>query len=409
MFSIIHFSKTRLQRTVALMEMQVRAQAHPAAGVAAAGLMALAVAMGIGRFAFTPVLPMMQDDAGLSIAQGGWLASANYIGYFAGALWASVHPVRAQPAIRASLVAIGLATLGMGLAEQFVAWLLLRTLAGVASAWALIHVSSWCLERLTALGKPLLGGAVFTGVGCGIALAGGMSLVLMRVGASSAQAWVSLGLAALLLAMLVWPLLGDDAGPAPARTARPGRHTWTLGRLRLVLCYGAFGYGYIIPATFVPVMARQAASDAAIFGWAWPLFGLTAAASTLLVALIARVVGNRRVWILAMATMAAGVAAPVALPSLGGVVIAAILVGGTFMVITMAGMQEARRVAGADAPALMGAMTAAFAAGQIVGPLSVSALADPQGDFSTALVVACGLLVLSAIALAVKPTGKEKP
>ena len=62
--------------------------------VAFAGLAALAVAMGIGRFAFTPMLPMMQDDAGVSLAQGGYLASANYLGYLAGALWA-MRPARA--------------------------------------------------------------------------------------------------------------------------------------------------------------------------------------------------------------------------------------------------------------------------------------------------------------------------
>jgi predicted MFS family arabinose efflux permease len=71
-------------------------------------------------------------------------------------------------------------------------------------------------------------------------------------------------------------------------------------------------------------------------------------------------------------------------------------------VITMAGMQEARRVAGADAPVLMGAMTSAFAAGQIIGPLSVSAVVDRQGDFSAALVFACALLAFSATVLAVK-------
>ena len=78
--------------------------------VAFAGLAALAVAMGIGRFAFTPLLPMMQDDAGVSLAQGGYLASANYLGYLAGALWA-MRPARAQLAIRGSghnlLVGVG--------------------------------------------------------------------------------------------------------------------------------------------------------------------------------------------------------------------------------------------------------------------------------------------------------------
>jgi MFS family permease len=389
--------------------MPVALQVNPSTSIAIAGLMALAVAMGIGRFAFTPILPMMQDDAGLSVAQGGWLASANYIGYFLGALWATAQPLRAEPAIRAALFAIGLATLGMGLTEQFAWWLGLRTVAGIASAWALIHVSSWCLEQLMPLRRPILSGAVFTGVGCGIVLAGGLCLALMSLGASSAQAWISLGIVSLVAAMLIWPLLGLSGEDPRGSGARRHGYSWTFDGLRLVFCYGAFGFGYIIPATFVPVMAKQAIHDAAIFGWAWPIFGLTAAASTLLVARLVRLLGNRRLWILGAVTMAMGVAAPAVIPSLVGVLIAAVLVGGTFMVITMAGMQEARRVAGADAPVLMGAMTSAFAAGQIIGPLSVSVIVDRQGDFSAALVFACGLLAFSATALAVKSKGKEKP
>jgi hypothetical protein len=347
---------------------------------------------------------MMQDDAGLSVAQGSWLASVNYLGYFLGAIWATVHRVRARLAIRAALLVIGLATLGMGFSHQFATWLFLRMLAGVASAWALIHVSSWCLERLTVLRRPLLGGVVFTGVGCGIALAGGLCLALMRVEASSAQAWISLGIVSLLLAILVWPLLGEAAAPTRSWNAGAVRPRWTAGMLRLVFCYGAYGFGYIIPATFLPVMAKQAIADAAVFGWAWPAFGLTAAASTLLCAHPLRAAGNRAVWITASGTMAAGVAAPLVLPGLTGVLIAAIAVGGTFVVITMAGMQEARRVAGAAAPALIGAMTAAFALGQIIGPLSVGMAA---GDFWTAHVAASALLVLSAVALAIEPRERK--
>src|ERR1700675_2150409 len=106
------------------------------------GLIALAVAMGIGRFAFTPILPMMQDDAGLSVDQGAWLASANYAGYMIGALCAARRATRPEVAIRAALLAIGLATLGMGLAADFASWVALRAFAGIASAWALVHISS---------------------------------------------------------------------------------------------------------------------------------------------------------------------------------------------------------------------------------------------------------------------------
>jgi len=365
---------------------------------ALAGLLALAVAMGIGRFAFTPILPLMQAETALPVAHAGWLASANYFGYFLGALWATAQPARAAPAIRAALLAIGVATLGMGLVRDLASWLVLRAIAGVASAWALIHVSSWCLERLR---SPVLAGAVFSGVGCGIALAGGLCLALTSLGSGSTQAWVALGAVSLAVAALVWPVLGRDAA-VPAARARRERLSWTPDGVRLVLCYGAFGFGYIIPATFVPVMARQVIQDPAVFGWAWPVFGLAAAVSTLCVAALVRVVGHRRAWILAAAAMAAGVAAPALAGGLAAVVVCAALVGGTFMVITMAGMQEARRVAGSQAPFLMGVMTAAFAAGQIIGPLSASFFVERQGEFSGALLVACGLLAASALALAVK-------
>src|SRR4051812_14496305 len=133
--------------------------------------------MGIGRFAFTPILPMMQED-GLSLAQGGWLASANYVGYLVGALWATARQARPHVAIRAALLGIALSTLAMGMTQNFAAWALLRAAAGVASAWALVQVSAWCLERLAPLRNPRLGAAVFTGVGAGIAVAGGLCLAL---------------------------------------------------------------------------------------------------------------------------------------------------------------------------------------------------------------------------------------
>ena len=128
------------------------------------------------------------------------------------------------------------------------------------------------------------------------------------------------------------------------------------------------------------------------------MFGLTAAASTLLSAVWSRAGAYRRVWIVASAAMAAGVAAPVALPGLPGVLMAAVGVGGTFMVITMAGMQEAGRVAGAAAPALIGAMTA-FALGQIIGPLT----AGLASDLWISHLIASALLVLSAVVLAIEP------
>lgn len=374
--------------------------ASPAA-VTLTGLTALAVAMGIGRFAFTPILPMMQDDAGLSVAGGGWLASANYLGYLLGAVSAMVLRVRPATAIRAGLVVIGISTLGMGLERRFAAWIVLRVLAGIGSAWALVFALSWCLERLATVGRPLLNGAVFAGVGTGIAVAGGVCLVLMEASASSAQAWTSLGVVSLAGMAVIWPTLGagDGAGVEDGRRSTARRQRWNPDSVRLVLCYGAFGFGYIIPATFLPVMARQMVHDPAIFGWSWPVFGAAAALSPLAAAVWARRVGNRHLWILGQLVMALGVALPVSWPAIGGVMVAALAVGGTFMVITLAGMQEARAVAGPHATGLMAGMTSAFATGQIAGPLLVSSMVGADADFSQPLLVACLLLVASAYVL----------
>ena len=378
--------------------------------VALAGLAALAVAMGIGRFALTPILPMMQGDAGLSVAAGGWLASANYIGYLLGALSAMAIKVRVRTAIRGGLVVIGMVTIAMGLVDRFAVWVVLRALAGIANAWVVVFAFAWCLEKLAAVRRPLLNGAVFAGVGTGIAVAGWFCLVLMHARASSARAWIGLGVISLIATAVIWRIFGPDDHATSGEGRRPTapHRRWDADSLRLVLCFGAAGFGYIIPATFLPVMARKLIPDPLVFGWSWPVFGAAAAVSPLAAAVSRGVVGNRSLWIVNHLIMALGVALPVFWSSIAGIMLAAFFVGGTFMVITMAAMQEARRVAGVHATALIAALTAAFAAGQIAGPICVSYMVGAHGDFSKALLVACALLVASAYALSQSPGFRQE-
>ncbi|MGH8676233.1 MAG: YbfB/YjiJ family MFS transporter, partial [Burkholderiales bacterium] len=222
--------------------------------IALGGLAALAVAIGIGRFAFTPLLPMMQEDAGLSVAAGGWLASANYAGYLLGALWAAVTPARAAVAIRAGIATIGIATLAMSVEGGIAGWAVLRFVAGVASAWVLIHVSAWSLECLAATRRPLLEGVVFSGVGVGILVTGLFCAALMAAHAGSATAWRDLGLLSLATTLVTWNVFTSSSGALrPARAQR----RWSLAHARLAFAYGTFGFGYIIPATFIPVLAKE--------------------------------------------------------------------------------------------------------------------------------------------------------
>jgi predicted MFS family arabinose efflux permease len=206
---------------------------------------------------------------------------------------------------------------------------------------------------------------------------------------------MGLGIVALAATVAIWPVFGSETAHAVPLTKEAGRRGADFWRM--VLCYGAYGFGYIIPATFLPVMAKEIVPDPALFGWAWPVFGAAAVASTLIVQRARR--SHRSVWAASHFVMAVGVVVPLVLPGLAGIIVAALCVGGTFVVITQVGLQEARAIAGPGARALIAAMTAAFALGQILGPLAVAWLIRATGGFSSALILAAVLLALSAGAL----------
>jgi hypothetical protein len=370
--------------------------------VALAGALSLAAAMGIGRFAFTPMLPLMIQDGELDLAAGGWIAAANYAGYLLGALTASRVPL---PAGRLAVLALGLTaglTAAMAVPQSIASWMALRLFAGVCSAWAFVATSVWCLGALARLDRPSWGGAVYAGVGSGIALAGLYCLGGTAAGASAPALWAQLGLLAVVLTVPVLAVLrkvppASTPAPAYATYGRPPQRA-TAG---LVICYGALGFGYILPATFLPVLAHSVVADPRLFGLAWPVFGLTAAASTLAAGALMRHASRLQIWAVSHALMGVGVL----LPSLwlGGFTIAlsALLVGGTFMVITMAGVQEIRSRASGDPTALVARMTTAFATGQIAGPVASSLLlyvpALAKTGLDVALQLAAASLVLSAL------------
>ncbi len=357
---------------------------HSPIRLVAAGLLALAVAMGIGRFAFTPLLPLMLRDGELDAIAGAEWAMANYIGYLVGALTAARIAREPQRAALIGLAGVALSTVAIGLlshATLAVAGPLLRGAAGVFSAWVLVGTSGWCLVELARVRHAALGAWIYTGVGCGIALAG----ALAWLGGSQPARWLWLELGALAAIGTLWvsqatrTLSAVDLmphpslqPPAPPRRERldPAHGTDT----GFVLCYGAFGYGYIVLATFLPAMARQSVDNPLAFGLTWPVFGIAAAVSVALTARWCVGISRPRVWALAQAAMAVGTALPLINTALGTLIVSAVLVGGTFMVTTMAGLQLARERHPANPTPLVARMTIAFAAGQIAGPLLIRAL-----------------------------------
>ena len=377
-----------------------RKTSEPSAPVAATvGLLALASAMGIGRFSLTPVLPLMQHDMGLTLAQGGWLATANYLGYLVGALICMVFTPRPVRAIHWGLISVAVLTVAMGLGRSLLLWFAFRFSAGVASAFVLVGVSAWAMTILARCNKAHWSGFVFAGVGAGIVFAGLVGLAAGLDGWGSRTTWIVMGVVAAALAFFLgWPLAADAADASATASGTSG-----VSRRALVAaaCYGLFGYGYIIPATFLPALARDYIDDPAVFGWVWPVFGAAAALSTIAAARFGDRLAPWRLWTAAQWVLAAGVLAPVLSRNVATVLTAAVCVGGTFMVITMAGIREALRVAGPQASQAVGMMTAAFAAGQIAGPLTVSLLAGSSNAFRVASIIAALALVVGNCVLAI--------
>lgn len=389
---------------------------------AAAGLVSLAVAMGIGRFAFTPLLPMMLADGVLDLATASWLASANYLGYLVGALLCTLQPwiwrrlpqlppLRGPAWVRGGLVTTALLTTAMSL-HWSAAWPLLRFAAGVTSAVVFVYTSGFCLTQLARLNVPAMGALIYTGPGAGIVLSGLAASGMVALHWSAATGWLLFGVLAAVLTALVWPVFRADAvaaAPAAAAAAQPvaavpQHHAGEL--TLLALGYGLAGFGYIITATFLPVIARAALPGSHWLDLFWPLFGCGVIAGALLASRI-QAVRDLRWWLAGCyAVQALGVACSLVWPTLAGFALGSLLLGLPFTAITFFAMQEVRRLRSpAQVPSTMGLLTALYGLGQIVGPPLAAALlarsSTPGEGFTLALAIACGALVVGMVVFAV--------
>jgi len=373
----------------------------PVAAASAVAAVSLAVAMGIGRFAFTPMLPLMVRDGSLPQSAGAWLAACNYLGYLAGALSASRVTLSLPALMRLSLVGTAVSTAAMGLVEGPAPWIALRVAAGILSAWTLVATSAWVLQYLAQADRSDLSGMAYAGVGLGIFLAGLFCLVGARPGMPASRLWVGLGAVAAVMIAAPCYFVGRPLATftSQSRVAVASAANGSGAGL-IIISYWALGFGYILPATFLPALAREVVDDPQVFGLAWPVFGLAAAFSTIAVARYFGRSSRLRVWAVSHVLMGAGVILPSLWLSPMTIGIAALLVGSTFMVVTMIGMLEARALSPDNPAALLGLMTAAFAIGQLAGPI-VSGVMDllpveRRAERGWALQLAAAVLASSA-------------
>lgn len=370
--------------------------------VLSAGILSLILVVGVARFAYTPMLPIMQQQADLGIAEGGWLAAINYIGYLCGAIIASLISdlVLKDKLYRIGLILAVLSTLGMGFTQDFVLWSVLRFIAGLSSAAGMLLGSGLILNWLIRHNHRSELGIHFAGLGTGIAL-GAIAVELAHQALDWRELWYLLSIIGLIALIPAWAWL-PPPNTSTVTTSGQAMNDNPPSKLFMnifLVMYFCCGVGYVVSATFIVAIVDELPGLQGAGTWTFVLLGLAAAPACILWDLFARRFGDFNALVTAASLNTVGILLPVIEPSLILSLLSAILFGGTFiglvsLVLTMAGRYYPTRPA-----KMMGKMTIGYGIAQIIGPAITGSLAEYSGSYSDGLYMASATMVVATLLL----------
>lgn len=369
--------------------------------VIGAGICALVLTVGLARFAYTPLLPLMRADAGLSAAQGGWLATFNYLGYLLGTLLVARvgDPQRRFRFYRAGLLLAVAATALMGCTTRPWLWSVLRFIAGMSSTAGLLLASGLVLNWLLAQRRRPRLGLHFAGLGLGIAVSG-LATALLAGHAGSSGQWVWLGLLGVVFLVPAWRWMPAPAAPSAAHLASappPPSRRW---RVLLVAAYFCAGFGFAIGATFIVAILEQTAVFSGHGSAVWVLVGLAAVPSTFLWDRLAARVGMIRALWVAFALQALSFVLPLLDDGLAAGVGSALLFGITFAGIVSLTLTVVGRHYPQNPAAAMATLTLSYGVAQIIAPAVAGMLARDSGSYRASLLLATILMAIGIVLLA---------
>jgi predicted MFS family arabinose efflux permease len=380
--------------------------------IAVGGMIAMAAAMGIGRFVYTPILPFMEAALELSKSDAGLIATANFAGYLAGALLASSPVLKGSRRLWCiGMLALSAVPTGMMAATVSVEFFMaLRFAGGFASAFVLVFGSALVLESLAQHQKTGLSALHFGGVGIGIAFSAVLVAQIDVLGFDWRAQWLACAFVTLVAAIAVMVLIKPEMD---AETPRANKGDNSPAQIQaqnqsaprlwpLVLAYGLFGFGYVITATFISTMVRTQSEIQFLEPYIWLIVGLSGVPSVFIWTSVAERFGTSQGFAMACLVEAIAVALSVLATGPVAMVTAAIFLGGTFMGITALGLMRAREINTGDARRMLGLMTAAFGVGQMIGPVFAGYAWQFGNSFVfPSMTAALGLAI--AAALTIKP------
>jgi predicted MFS family arabinose efflux permease len=372
--------------------------------VLGAGIASLIVAMGIARFAYTPLLPVMQQQAGLGLVEAGWLAAANYTGYLCGAVIASLISdlVLKDRLYRIGMVLAVASTAMMGMSTDTTVWVLSRFLAGLSGAAAMLLGTGLILNWLIRHNHRSELGIHFSGIGLSIAGCA-TAVTLMAHALDWRQQWfafTAIGCVAIIPA-LAWLPAPDTSGMTASGRKLEDQPPNPLFMRVLMAAYFCAGIGFVVSATFIVAIINHLPGMAGQGNLVFLAIGLGAAPACINWDFIARRTGELNALIAAAILEVVGILLPVTMDGLIPAILGALLFGGTFMgmvslVLTIAGRHYPTRPA-----KMMGRMTLSYGVAQIIGPAVTGWMAASSGGYAGGLYLAAGFMVLGTALLLV--------
>ena len=361
------------------------------------GAAALAIAIGIGRFSYTPILPYMLEELNLSKTNGGLIASWNFFGYLLGSLL-SILPIFKNRVKFFFLVAILvslLTTLLMAFNDEIIIFILIRFLAGISSAFVLILGTALILPSIQAFGKKSLSTSHFMGVGFGIVFSSMLVSILGSYGFIWNQLWIGVTILSLILAIPIFIYTPNQTILITSNEICKTKNT--LGFLLITISYGLYGFGYVILGTFISTMARETIGLETTEFYVWFFVGLTGIPMVIFWPWCGKKIGNDIALFFACFIMGGGIFMPVILDNNYGIILASILLGSTFIPITALAFLEGQSRYSGSIRVSTATLTSSFSVGQMIGPYFGGVTIDTFQSYNIALSISSIALFIAAL------------
>ena len=366
------------------------------------GIAALTIAVGIGRFSYTPILPYMISELNLTTTEAGLIASSNYLGYLLGSLIPIFpqFPKNIRSIFIYSIFISIISLFAMGLTNTFEVFILIRFIHGIFSAFVLILGTSLIVSHVQKKGKIFLGTAHFSGVGLGMALSAIVVSYLGFLNFTWDELWFSIGILAIMLSFQI--IKFTPIQKAEVKYNLKSKNKTSLGFSLITISYGLYGFGYVAFGTFISTMSRLTPGLEKTEPYVWFVVGVTGIPSVFFWNWFGSKIGNDIGLFLANLILGLGVLFSVLINNEFGIFLSCILFGISFVPITSMCLLEGQKRFSGSFIVSTAILTFSFSIGQMIGPYLSGLLTDYYNSFFFSMIIS-GIVLIFGSLLMINP------